>query len=100
MSDTSHHIVSYRTYGLILLLLLCLTAVSVAVTQIELTRWATPVALLLATTKTVFVLSVFMHLKFDQKMFRIMATLAFLLVVVVIIFTFLDYGFRPQPITP
>ncbi len=41
MSDTTHHIVSYRTYGLILLLLLVLTAISVAVTQIELTRWAT-----------------------------------------------------------
>lgn len=94
MSDTSHHIVSYRTYMLILLLLLVLTAVSVAVTQIELTRWATPVALLLATTKTAFVLAVFMHLKFDQRIFRLMAVLIFLLLVVVIVFTFLDYAFR------
>ena len=94
MSDSSHHIVSYRTYGLILLLLLVLTGTSVAVTQIELTRWATPVALLLATTKTIFVLAVFMHLKFDTRLFRIMVPLIFLLLVVVIVFTFLDYGFR------
>lgn len=94
MSDSKHHIVSYRTYGLVLLLLLTLTAVSVAVTQIELTKWATPVALLLATVKTTFVLAIFMHLKFDQKIFKIMAILIFLLVFVVIFITFLDYAFR------
>ena len=94
MSDTNHHIVPYRTYGLILVLLLTMTGVSVAVTQIELTRWSTAVALLLASTKSAFVLAIFMHLKFDQKIFRIMATLIILLLALVIVFTFLDYGFR------
>jgi cytochrome c oxidase subunit 4 len=94
MSDTSHAIVPYRTYGLILLLLVTLTSLSVAVTQIELTRWSTAVALLLATAKTSFVLAVFMHLKFDQRIFRVMAILIFLLVLVVIVITFLDYAFR------
>jgi hypothetical protein len=42
MSDKTHHIVPYRTYGLILVLLLVLTGISVAVTQIELSRWSTP----------------------------------------------------------
>jgi cytochrome c oxidase subunit 4 len=94
MSDTNHHIVPYRTYGLILLLLLVLTATSVAVTQIELTKWSTAVALLLASTKSAFVLAIFMHLKFDQKIFRVMAILIILLLVAVIIVTFLDYAFR------
>ncbi len=94
MSDTSHHIVPYRTYGLILLLLLVLTATSVAVTQIELTKWSTAVALLLACTKSAFVLAIFMHLKFDQKIFRVMAILIILLLAAVIIVTFLDYAFR------
>ena len=94
MSDQHHHLVSYRTYGLTLLLLIVLTTISVAVTQIELTRWATPVALLIAAAKTSFVLAVFMHLKFDQKIFKRMAILIFLLVLVVIIITFLDYAFR------
>ena len=73
MSDTTHHIVPYRTFGLILILLLVLTGTSVAVTQIELTRWSTIVALLLASTKSAFVLAIFMHLKFDQKIYKIMA---------------------------
>jgi cytochrome c oxidase subunit 4 len=94
MSEPAHHIVPYRTYGLVLLLLLAFTSVSVAVTQIELTKWSAAVALLLATAKTSFVLAIFMHLKFDQRIFRIMAILIFLLLGVVIIFTFLDYAFR------
>lgn len=101
MSETNHHIVPYRTYLLILALLLVLTSISVAVTQIELTRLATPVALLLATAKTAFVLAIFMHLKFDQRIFRVMAILIFALLGVVIIITFLDYGFRPElPLNP
>ncbi len=94
MSESNHHIVSYRTYGLILLVLLVLTAVSVAVTQIELTKWTTAVALMLAGAKTTFVLAVFMHLKFDQRIFRVMVPLIILLLIVVIVITFLDYLFR------
>jgi cytochrome c oxidase subunit 4 len=94
MSDTTHHIVSYRTYGLILLLLLVLTATSVAVTQIELTRWATLVAMLLASTKSAIVLGVFMHLKFDQRVYKVMAIFVVLVITAVIVLTFFDYGFR------
>jgi cytochrome c oxidase subunit 4 len=94
MSDTTHHIVPYRTYALILLLLLVLTGTSVAVTQIELTRWATVVALLIASTKSAIVLAIFMHLKFDQPVYRVMTISVVLLLIAVIVFTFFDYGFR------
>jgi len=52
------------------------------------------VALLLATTKTSLVLAIFMHLKFGQRIYRIMAILIFVLLGVVIAITFLDYLFR------
>jgi cytochrome c oxidase subunit 4 len=94
MSDTTHHIVPYRTYALILLLLLVLTGISVAVTQIELTRWATVVALLIASTKSAIVLAIFMHLKFDQSVYKVMAISVVLLLIAVIVLTFFDYGFR------
>jgi cytochrome c oxidase subunit 4 len=94
MSDTTHHIVPYRTYGLILVLLLTLTGISVAVTQIELTRWATIVALLIASTKSSIVLAIFMHLRFDQKVYRVMTIFVVLVVIAVIVLTFFDYGFR------
>ena len=95
MSDTSHHhVVPYRTYGLILLLLLVLTGVSVAVTQIELTRWATPVALLLATAKSSFVLAIFMHLKFENRMFRIFVGIMAFVFISFMAILFFDYSYR------
>lgn len=94
MSENKHHIVPYRTYGLILVLLLILTGISVAVTQIELSRWATLAALLLASTKSAFVLAVFMHLKFDQLAYKVMVIFIMLVFAAVIVLTFFDYGFR------
>ncbi len=94
MSDTTHHIVPYKTYGLVLLLLLILTTVSVLVTQIELTKWSTVVALIIAGAKTTFVLAIFMHLKFDQRIYKLMAVLIVLFLGAVIVITFLDYLFR------
>ncbi|MFZ5939344.1 MAG: cytochrome C oxidase subunit IV family protein [Bacteroidota bacterium] len=94
MENEKHHIVPFKTYGLILLALIALTFVSVAVTRIELTRWSTAVALLIATVKVGLVLTFFMHLKFDQKIFRVMVPLIFLLLIIVIVITFLDYLYR------
>ena len=94
MENEKHHIVSYRTYILILLALITLTLVSVAITQIELSRWATIAALLIAGVKSSFVLIIFMHLKYDQRMFKVMAGLIIALVFVVILITMLDYTFR------
>jgi cytochrome c oxidase subunit 4 len=94
MSESKHHIVPYRNYVKVLLLLLVLTSVSVAVTQIELSRWSTAVALILAATKSSFVLAVFMHLKFDQRVFKLMAAFVVLVMIAVFVLTFFDYGFR------
>lgn len=94
MSETNHHIVPYKVYGFILILLLILTAITILVTHIELATWSTIVALVLAGTKTSLVLSIFMHLKFDQRIYKLMAVLIIVLLGVVIFITFLDYLFR------
>ena len=51
-------------------------------------------ALVLASLKTVLVLSYFMHLKFDVRMFAILVIAVLLLIGVVIFITFLDYLYR------
>jgi cytochrome c oxidase subunit 4 len=94
MAEEKHHITSYKTYLLVLGVLITLTFLSVAITQIELSRWAAAAALLLAGIKSTFVLLIFMHLKFDQRMFKVMVGLILALVVVVIIITMLDFLFR------
>jgi cytochrome c oxidase subunit 4 len=94
MENEKHHIVPYTTYLLILAGLLVLTGVSVAVTQINLGTVTVTIALLIAAVKSSLVLSIFMHLKFDNKMYAFMAIGVILLIGVLIFITFLDYLYR------
>ncbi|MCB8994543.1 MAG: cytochrome C oxidase subunit IV family protein [Bacteroidales bacterium] len=94
MENEKHHIVPYRTFLFILLALLALTSISVEVTRINLGTLTVTIALLIAAIKSSLVLSIFMHLKFDNKMYSLMAIAVILLIGVVIFITFLDYLYR------
>ncbi|MEX0983273.1 MAG: cytochrome C oxidase subunit IV family protein [Bacteroidales bacterium] len=94
MADEKHHIIPYKTFLIVLGVLIMFTLLSVAITQIELTRWSVIAALLLAGIKSTFVLLIFMHLKYDMRIFRVMIGLILALLIVVIIVTMLDYLFR------
>jgi cytochrome c oxidase subunit 4 len=89
-----NHIVSYKTHALILVALIIMTAISVAVTQIHLGPLTVVVALLLATIKASLVLTIFMHLRFDNKFYALMVIGVMVLIGIVIFITFLDYLFR------
>jgi cytochrome c oxidase subunit 4 len=94
MAEEKHHIISYKTHALVLITLIILTGLSVAITQIELSRWATMAALLIAGLKSTVVLLIFMHLLYDQRIFKRMVFLIIALVFVVIFITMLDFIFR------
>jgi cytochrome c oxidase subunit 4 len=95
MSDSGkNHIVSYKTYLIILLVLLIFTALSIIVTSFELGPLAVSAALLFATLKTTLVFMYFMHLKFDQPVYAIMVSIVLFVFVAVVVITFLDYSFR------
>jgi cytochrome c oxidase subunit IV len=90
----SHHIVPYKTLIMVLLSLIVLTAVSVAVTSIQLGALTATVALLLASAKAFIVLIYFMHLKFDNIMYTLLLVFTLFAIISIIIITFLDYLFR------
>ena len=96
MSDNHDkpHIVPYRVFLLVLAALLVFTFVSIAVTNYDLGPLTVLTALLLATAKTVMVLTYFMHLKYDVKMFAVLVAAVLILIGAVIGITFLDYLFR------
>lgn len=94
MADEKHHIIPYKTLLMVLGALILLTLLSVAITQIELARWSGAAALLLAGIKSTLVLLIFMHLKYDMRIFKVMVGLIIALVVVVMVVTMLDYFFR------
>ena len=93
-NDEKPHIIPYKTFLVVLLALLAFTFISIGVTSYNLGPLTVLIALLLATFKTILVLTYFMHLKYDVKMFAILVAAVLALIAVVIFITFLDYLFR------
>jgi cytochrome c oxidase subunit 4 len=94
MEDEKTHIVPYRTFLYVLALLITLTLISFSVTQIYLGTLTVFIALLIAAVKSSFVLRIFMHLKFEKRMYAYMALAVMVLIGIVIFITLLDYLYR------
>jgi cytochrome c oxidase subunit IV len=94
MENEKNHIIPYKTFLYVLALLITLTLTSVAITQIYLGTLTVVLALLIAAIKSSFVLRIFMHLKFENKMFSFAVVAVAMILSVVIIITFLDYLYR------
>ena len=92
--DDKQTIIPYRTYVIILVILIILALTSVALTQIYLGTLTVALALIIAVIKSSLVLRFFMHLKFENRMFTIGVVSVALLISTVIIVTFLDYLYR------
>jgi len=94
MENNKDHIIPYQTLILVVTGLIVLTLISVSVTTIHLGALTVFIALLIAAVKSSFVLWIFMHLKFEGRLFRLGVTGVILLITSVIIITMLDYLFR------
>ena len=95
MENEKHHITTHKFNLLVLAALIVLTLVSVGVTRIELGALSTFTALALAAIKSTLVLGIFMHLKFDHKIFRVMVGIVLAIFIAVLFFTVaFDYSFR------
>jgi cytochrome c oxidase subunit 4 len=94
MENEKNHIIPYRKFLFVLTGLISLTLISVSVTQIYLGPLTVAIALLIAVTKSTFVLRVFMHLKFENKFFSYAVIAVLLIIALVIFITLLDYLYR------
>ncbi|PLX69370.1 MAG: cytochrome-c oxidase [Denitrovibrio sp.] len=94
MEHNKHHIMSVKTATLVLAMLLFLTFVTVAVSRIDLGYLNVIVALALATTKSLFVILFFMHLKYENKMLKLFVFICFLILAIFIGMTFFDVAYR------
>jgi len=94
MTEHKQHITSYKTQLIVLTSLIILTAVSVAITSVELGPFNTLVAMLIAGIKASLVFAWFMHLKFDNKLFLIFTVLVITVFLLVLLVTFFDYLYR------
>ncbi len=94
MSEHTPHITPYRTLGIILLILLTLTFVTIEITSIHLGAFTVTAALLIAGIKGFIVLTYFMHLKHESLLLKILVAMVFVLFAIIVLITFIDYAFR------
>ena len=94
MENEKNHIIPYKIFLLVLAGLITLTLTSVALTQIYLGALTIAIALVIAVIKSTFVLRIFMHLKFENRMFSFGVIGVASLICIVITITLLDYLFR------
>ena len=94
MENEKHHVQSFFSLGLILVILLTLTLITVLVTEINFGIFSVAVALVIASIKGFIVLAHFMHLKYEGLFLKLIVAMVFLLYGLVIVITFIDYLFR------
>lgn len=91
--EEKHHIVSYKENFSTWIGLMLLTVLTVAVSVVDagLVTLTVVTALVIATTKAILVAYYYMHLKFDQKIYRIMLLVIMLLFTSFMVLTVYDY---------
>jgi cytochrome c oxidase subunit 4 len=94
MTDESHHIVSYTKLTVIWFALLVLTALTVLVTRVELGGYKVVGALAIACVKSGLVIAVFMHMKYEGRLLRILLFVALVTLAIFIGLTFFDVLYR------
>jgi len=92
-TEEKSHTVSYGNLVLIWLGLLALTGITVALSGFSIGRWVIITALTIASVKSLLVMNVFMHLRFEDRMFRVFVSVALLTLAIFLTLTFFDYAF-------
>lgn len=94
MTEDSHAIVRPRTFVLVWIALLLLTAVTVAVAELQLGAASIAVPLLIASAKASLVLWFFMHLKYERPLFKVMLLMPVATLTFILVLTFFDIWYR------
>lgn len=87
------HIIEYGNYIFIWLGLLAFTGITVTVSGINLGNWTIVIALLIACIKSYYVLSYFMHMRYEDKVYKAFIFTALLTFIIFLGLTFVDYSF-------
>lgn len=94
MTEEHAHIVPYKTFLIIWVALLFLTGTTIVVAQYNLGALNIWVALGIATLKAGLVVSVFMHMQYENRLFKLSLFSALTILAIFIGFTFFDVLYR------
>lgn len=88
-------IVPQKTYVVVWVVLMCLTALTATLSLINLHRWSTVIAIGIAVGKAALVIAFFMHLRYEkQRMIWVWATVSAVWLTVLLVLTMNDYVTR------
>ena len=94
-NDQEHqHITPYGIYVLVWVGLIALTSITVTVAGINLGNYTLAVAMIIAAVKSSLVISIFMHIKFDQPIFKVFLLLSGMTLLIIFVLTFFDFIYR------
>lgn len=88
------HITPYTTYLIVWVALLAFTSITVSAAGISLGNFTLFVALVIAAIKSALVINIFMHIKFEEKIFKVFLLLSGMTLLVIFILTFTDFLYR------
>lgn len=92
-NNETHHI-GYSTYLLVWVSLLALTSITVTVAGVHLGDYTLFVALMIAAIKSALVINIFMHIKFEDPIFKVFLGISGFTLLVIFSLTFFDYIYR------
>jgi cytochrome c oxidase subunit 4 len=94
MTDNSEHIDSARTYILVFLALISLTALTTAVSFVNLGDFSVVAALAIAVCKMLLVALFFMHVRHSNKLTKLVLAGAMVWLGILIVLTLTDFATR------
>jgi len=92
--DSQSHEVHYRVYIYTWVGLLILTGITIFVAGLQLGSLSILTALFIASLKASLVLYIFMHLKYEEQIFKILIYIVIVTLTVIMALTFLDVAYR------
>lgn len=89
-----HYIVRTKTFVLVWIALVLLTGVTIMAAEMRMGEWSMLANLLIASTKASLVLWFFMHLKYENKLFKMLFLVPIATITIIIGMTFFDIWYR------
>ena len=94
VSEHSEHIISYKLFAIVWIVLVILTGITITVAQVNLGALNIWAALAIASLKSGLVVAFFMHMKYEKPLFKVCLMVALVILAIFIGFTFLDVLYR------
>ncbi|NIS74754.1 MAG: cytochrome-c oxidase [Deltaproteobacteria bacterium] len=92
--NNQDHETGYGTYFFVWITLLLFTVITVSVSLMQLGKLSVLSALVIASIKATLVLAIFMHLKYEKRLFKVMFFVTIMTLTVFIGMTFFDILYR------